>query len=369
MGLLVIASMSRPLGAQQPVTIDVGLSAVRFPDEGLTAVGPAVRVKAARTHGSLFASISGAALGTAGSASGYATLEGGARTRPRGGWSTELGAELSSVLGTSAGGGASTAIANGRASWAFTSGGSWIHATGSQSIRDQGSLLGRGLDAGVWWTSPSATVAFTVAREWTSAQLFTGPLRTGFSGTTPVGYVDALLSLHAEGDRASFDATAGARRDPDANHIIEPIASATLSLWSTDTRALVVSVARQLPDWVRGADAADAVSIGIRFMQPTPEAERLARVVPVVQVADGTNGRVLRVRATGARRIDVMGDFTDWQEVALTPHGELFERAIAVSAGTHRVLVRVDGGAWRPAANTPAVDDDFGGRAGLLVVP
>ena len=26
-------------------------------------------------------------------------------------------------------------------------------------------------------------------------------------------------------------------------------------------------------------------------------------------------------------------------------------------------------GAWRPAANTPAVDDDLGGRAGLLVVP
>jgi hypothetical protein len=38
-------------------------------------------------------------------------------------------------------------------------------------------------------------------------------------------------------------------------------------------------------------------------------------------------------------------------------------------SGTHRVLVRIDGGEWRPAANTPAVDDDLGGRVGLLVVP
>ena len=36
---------------------------------------------------------------------------------------------------------------------------------------------------------------------------------------------------------------------------------------------------------------------------------------------------------------------------------------------TIRAVVRIDGGAWRAAANTPAVDDDLGGRVGLLVVP
>jgi hypothetical protein len=40
-----------------------------------------------------------------------------------------------------------------------------------------------------------------------------------------------------------------------------------------------------------------------------------------------------------------------------------------MSKGTHRMLVRIDRGAWRPAANTPAVNDDLGGRVGLLVVP
>jgi len=46
-----------------------------------------------------------------------------------------------------------------------------------------------------------------------------------------------------------------------------------------------------------------------------------------------------------------------------------FEHEFALVAGTHRVVVRIDGAAWRPATNTPAVDDDLGGRVGLLVVP
>ena len=368
-GLLVIATMSRPLGAQQPVTIDVGFSAVRFPIEGLTAVGPALRLSAVAARGPLFATLSGAALGTIGAATGSASLEGGARSRPRGGWSAELGGELSSVVGTSAGGGAGTAIANGRAIWISSHAGSWLRASGSYSNREQASLQGHGLDAGVWWTWPSAQLSFAVAQEWTSAQLFSGPFRTGFAGLTPVRHTDAVLSLHATGERASFDMNAGLRRDVDATRVVEPLVSATAAIWTGDTRAIVFSVAHTLPDWVRGADAVDALSVGMRFMQATPAADHAARLIPVVNVSDSPSGRVLRVRATGARRVDVMGDFTDWQEVALSPNGGVFARAMAIAPGSHRMLVRIDGGAWRPAANTPAVDDDFGGRAGLLVVP
>jgi hypothetical protein len=75
------------------------------------------------------------------------------------------------------------------------------------------------------------------------------------------------------------------------------------------------------------------------------------------------------VTATGARRVEIMADFTDWSPLELGRSGGPFERELELSAGTHRMLVRIDGGAWRPAANTPAVDDDLGGRVGLLVVP
>ena len=79
--------------------------------------------------------------------------------------------------------------------------------------------------------------------------------------------------------------------------------------------------------------------------------------------------RVVRVRASGARRVELMADFTNWTPVALTPSERGFEGSFALPAGTHRVVVRIDGTAWRPATNTPAVDDDLGGRVGLLVVP
>ena len=79
--------------------------------------------------------------------------------------------------------------------------------------------------------------------------------------------------------------------------------------------------------------------------------------------------RRVRVLATGARTVELMADFTDWSPVTLVAGREAFEGAFTLEAGTHRVVIRIDGGAWRPAANTPAVDDDLGGRVGLLVVP
>ena len=74
-------------------------------------------------------------------------------------------------------------------------------------------------------------------------------------------------------------------------------------------------------------------------------------------------------RASGARTVEIMADFTNWEPVSLTPGAAGFEHEFALGAGTHRAVVRIDGGSWRPATNTPAVDDDLGGRVGLLVVP
>jgi hypothetical protein len=63
-------------------------------------------------------------------------------------------------------------------------------------------------------------------------------------------------------------------------------------------------------------------------------------------------------------------DATGWRapELARGPDGE-WTVALPLAPGTHRVLVRVDDGPWRPPANLPAVDDDLGGTVGLLVVP
>lgn len=368
-GLLVVAAMSRSLGAQRPLVVDAGLTAAHFADDEASVIGPSLRLSIAGTRGRLFGSAEGGALGTIGAASGFATLEGGVRSSLRGGWSTELTGELASVAGSSSSGGVGTALLGGRAMWSTSNAGSWLRASGHASERVHSTLTGGGLDAGAWWSFARAQLTTTLTQEWTRAELFTGHFRTGFAGTTPVRYTEGAMALHTESDRASFDVAASTRRDADASRLFASSLGATAAYWPTESMALVLNVTHQLPDWVRGADAVDAVSVGLRFGQAAPVTARAARFIPVVQVSDSGGTRVLRVHVAGARQVEVTGDFTDWEARPLTQHGAVFERAMTLSGGTHRMLVRIDGGAWRPAANTPAVDDDLGGRVGLLVVP
>jgi hypothetical protein len=216
---------------------------------------------------------------------------------------------------------------------------------------------------------PRAQLTASFERAWSAAQLFMGPYREGVVGVVPVRYAEATVGVQLERDDASLSLNAAVRRDPDAAQLTEAGISATAIWWQTNTRALVLSAARQLPDFQRGADAVRSVTIGLRLNEPTPALARVARTRPVIQVAGSDSTRMLRVRAAGARRVELMGDFTGWEPVELAPGGDVFSRAFAMSPGTHRLVIRLDGGPWVPAANTPAVDDDFGGRVGLLVVP
>ena len=368
-GLLVAATMSRPLGAQHPVVVDAGVAAARFTDDEATAVGPSLRLSMAGVRGRLFGWAEAGALGTVGAATGFAALAGGMRSSAGTGWSSELAGELATVAGSSSAGGAGTGTVGARALWSSASAGTWLRASGHASVRTHTSLTGGGLASGAWWGTPRARVTTMLAQEWTNAELFTGRFRTGYAGTTPVRYTEAAASLHAEGDYASLDLSGSTRRDPDASRLFEPSARAEVAYWPRRSMAVVFAVAHQLPDWVRGADAVDAVSLGLRFGQAAPVIARGARMVPVVQVTETNGAQLLRVHAAGATSIEVMGDFTEWQAQPLTGRGGAFERAVTLTSGTHRILVRIDGGPWRPAANTPAVDDDLGGRAGLLVVP
>ncbi len=361
--------MGRPLGAQRQVALEAGFTGAHFPDDDASVFGPSLRLVLSGTRGRLFASGEAGTLATLGAAGAFAAVEGGVRSPVRGVWATELAGSLSAVAGSNNSGGAGTALLGARLLRVGARSGTWVRATGHGSARENTTLGGGGADAGGWWSFPGGRVTGSVAQEWTRAELYAGRFRTGFAGTTAVRFTEAVISLHTEGERATFDLSGSLRRDPDAANLFEHGATASTAVWLRPATALVFTATRQLPDWVRGSDAADAFSIALRFYQPTPAAERVARMLPVVQVADTAGMRFLRIRAAGARAIDVMGDFTEWAAQPLDRRGGVFERAIVMSSGAHRLLIRIDGGAWRTALNTPAVDDDLGGRAGLLVVP
>ena len=371
--------MGRPLGAQDRAVLELGASYVRFPQDNDDVAGPSLRwtVSRERERFALSGSLTG--LLAAGAASGYADAASHWLVPLAAGWRGEIGGEVGALLASatpSSSSYASSSIASLRILRPIERGGIWLRGSGNLSTREAGALWGRGVDVGGWWRRAGTQLVASVTREWSVAQLFTGPGREGFVGVEPVHYIEGNLGGRVELDDAAVEVNGTLRRDPGAEHLLESGFNASVTVWRTPTQAFVLNVARQLPDFVRGAEAASSFTVGVRLNEPSPVLALAMRTPPTVQVAaaevdahgDSTR-RTLRVRAPAAQRVEVMGDFTDWEPVALRSTGDVFTGSFALSPGSHRLVIRIDGGDWRPAANTPAVDDDFGGRVGLLVVP
>jgi hypothetical protein len=209
------------------------------------------------------------------------------------------------------------------------------------------------------------------------------------TGTSVAGFQYADLTAALSYGRAGeiqAAATLGARaNDPDGD--AGPYVDATLSVPLGPTATLVLGGGRFAADLVRGNIAGHYLTAALRIATPaTPRAPRpalprydsLAGGAGATLVAaaledvrcDAQHSCTLVFHAVDATALDVMGDFTDWQPVALT-HRQRHEWSITlpIVPGRHRLNVRIDGGAWGiPAGVTPA-DDDFEGLVGTVVVP
>lgn len=132
---------------------------------------------------------------------------------------------------------------------------------------------------------------------------------------------------------------------------------------------LALSVGRQLPDLVHGLPASRWASVGVRLPLARPRPVAPA-ALPALTLEPGQGGARLALRLpAGARTVEVAGSVTDWAPVALERHGARWILSLPLPSGTHRLLVRVDGGPWTVPAGLPAVRDDEGEAVGVLVVP
>jgi hypothetical protein len=62
-----------------------------------------------------------------------------------------------------------------------------------------------------------------------------------------------------------------------------------------------------------------------------------------------------------------MGDFTEWQPVALGRTADnTWMVTLPLSPGTYRMNLRVDGGPWGVPPGATPLADDFGGMVGVL---
>ena len=91
---------------------------------------------------------------------------------------------------------------------------------------------------------------------------------------------------------------------------------------------------------------------------------------PMFEAITGQLGLTsILVRAIGATHVEIAGDFTEWQPVALSPAAPgLWHAAFSLPHGVHQINVRFDGGPWEVPSGLGAAEDGFGGRVGVLVV-
>jgi hypothetical protein len=147
--------------------------------------------------------------------------------------------------------------------------------------------------------------------------------------------------------------------------------------WLRPSVGLVASAGHSLPELSLALPGARYRSLGVRLALGAPSRGSRVREAPApVAAAAAVNGRLVlatpsRLAIVGppAGRAEVMGDFTDWQARPLVRIAEgRWALEGALSRGVHQLNVRFDDGEWMVPAGTVAVDDGFGGKAGLFVV-
>jgi hypothetical protein len=148
------------------------------------------------------------------------------------------------------------------------------------------------------------------------------------------------------------------------------------SVWFAPHAAFVVTAGRTLADIVRGTPRTSWVGASIRW-SPNRHVSLGPRAIPDRSLPRLTVTRVdtqrvsLEITATNAARVELMADFTDWQPVLLERATQAAPWRIErpITAGLHRVSIRVDGGAWIAPANLPRADAAGEAGVGLLTIP
>lgn len=235
--------------------------------------------------------------------------------------------------------------------------GAWLGATGGRTSFGKTQRGAGTVGLGLWASVPWATVTVTAAH----------------SAIGDTSYTDVEGTSRVSQGRLALLGRLGARvGSTGGGHGVYGEAVLTYAL--TRTLGMTLGAGRYPTDPTRGTIAGRYMTVGFRVgtapARPAdPYRETLERYRPVpaadppamssVEVV----GRVLRVRAEGAGKIEVMGDFTDWAPVVLTSAG------LVLTAGPHLFAVRLDGGPWLVPVGATPVKDDFGGDAGLIVVP
>lgn len=194
------------------------------------------------------------------------------------------------------------------------------------------------------------------------------PILTISSGATiAFGGAEVTAELGARQGATDVELTG-----PKGRARAEPWFSALASYRLTPSMLVRGAVGSYPTDFVRQLPNGQFASLGVRlehgkrqqvdwYQPPNLPAFR------VDTIAGGA--KVIRLRAPRALKVELSGDFTDWTPLpmhALTGGG--WELVLPIAAGTYRLSVRVDGGAWSAPPGLVPVADEFNGEVGVVVI-
>lgn len=184
---------------------------------------------------------------------------------------------------------------------------------------------------------------------------------------------DAILSSRWQVADFDLDMSVGRRFSQNAPEITIWGVSASRGL--TPQLALVAGAGRSGSDPVTSVPGARYLVLGLRLKVgpppgglfgplPPPPDNTPFRIGPALPA-----GREVLVRAPGASRVELAGDFTDWRPVELQPIEQGAWRAVLpIAPGLHRLAIRIDEGEWQAPPGSRPIPNEFGSEVAEIVV-
>lgn len=265
---------------------------------------------------------------------------------------------------------------------AGSAGGS-VHSTGYRTGTTRGEvrLHVGGRRVGAWaggaaatgWTSGSADIgsglgptagAWGQYRNWNATVLWTPMYIEGSWFPEVSGRVSAS---HGPVDLLVY----AGWRDAAAGSTVEPVTwgGGTVALWLSRQIALTVAGGSYPSDLLQLLPRGRYFSVSVRLSSRRPSVWTIPTTGRTVYTAErGVNE--LRFRVARAGTVALVGDWTGWQPVPLARGADgRWVIRVTLGPGVYRFNLVIDGDRWIVPEGVAAVDDGFGGKTGLLVVP
>lgn len=287
---------------------------------------------------------------------------------------------LGALRGELHGSGSITTYGAGSAGTGHLLGGARLHLIRGSAGAWIGAAAGRVRDPIGWRSSSAGEIGGWLQLSRAVVQAVVLPVRIAGG----IRYTDVEGTLRFDNSRVELTGVVGARSAiAGYDEGSSAWASVNATAWISRAIGITAGAGSYPSDPGQDLPAATYLSLGFRY---SPRSVRRASTVlspdvlgavardapPAMTVSDGAAGRgTISYRAPAARSVEIMGDFTDWTPVAMTPSRPSGTWAISlpVTSGVHQVNVRIDGGEWTVPAGLTAVRDEFGGSVGILLVP